>query len=328
MNLIICSSPFQVLVAKRIIEHYPDKQFYGMMLIVADNKKYQHYAQELINSCQDGDSYILKKNSHRGLILWDLLALKIKGLSLKNIDDIYLASFDSILVQTLISGIHFNNLYTFDDGTANLVKDSYYYHQDRHTGFINQLLKKLLNNPYDLFTLKEKSKKHYTVFNAKNVMNNTHYLPLFKIKNQNIENNQQQDKNHSQKIIMIGQPIYEMNPKLSKAQIKQKNLELSQKIIQKFHVEYYLPHPRENYHVDGVKYIHSELVAEDYFSQNIHPKTNYVIYTFCSGSVLPFVGMDNVQVISILPADCPQNLLSGYELLKEFGINIINIDGN
>lgn len=326
MNLLICSSPFQVLVAKKIIEHYPEKSFYGMMLLVSDNAKYRHYANELINSCQDGQCYVLKKSKHLGLILLDLLALKIKGLVLKNIEDIYLASFDSILVQTLISGIDFRNLYTFDDGTANLVKDSYYYHQDRHTALTAQLLKKLLNNPYDLLTLKEKSKKHFTVFHAKNVMKNAHYLPLLPTNHQ--PNNHDKKANKNQKIMMVGQPIYEMNPALTKAQIKQKNRKLSQKVVQTFAVEYYLPHPRENYHLDGVDYIHSELVAEDYFYQNIASDTDYVIYTFCSGAVLPFVGMDNVKIIGVLPADCPKNLLAAYELLEAFDIAIITVDGS
>lgn len=322
MNLLICSSPFQVLVAKRIINKYPSQSFYGMMLIVADNDKYHYYAKELTGACQgNGDSYILKKNKQPVLILWDLLQLKLKGLSLKNIDNIYVASFDSIVVQTLISGINFKELYTFDDGTANLIKDSYYYTKDRHTGFINRVLKRLFFNPYDLHILKQQSMKHYTVFNRANVMKSSEYLPLY------AQQTSQPTSNYQHSIsIMIGQPIYEMDKTLNKAKIKQKNQQLTKQIIQQFHIKQYLPHPRENYHLDDVDYIQTPLVAEDYFAQNLKENTHYTLYTFCSGAVLPFVGMDNVSIVAILPKDCPKALLPAYELFQEFGMTVMSVD--
>lgn len=323
MNLIICSSPFQILVAQKIIQQYPKKRFYAMILMVSDNQKYRYYAQSLIDKCGGGDVYFVKKNRYQPLVLLDLLLLKLKGKKIGRVDDVYLASFDSILIQTLISGIRFGNLYTFDDGTANLVDQSYYYTQDRHTGFVHQLLKKLFNNPYDLHLLKKQSKKHYTVFNVPNVMQNTQYIPLY--------HNTQQTKPSElayahQKRIMIGQPIYEMNKALSPAQIKQKNITLTQSMIDKFAIDDYLPHPRENYRITRVKYIDTKFVAEDYFAQTIQDDTYYTFYTFCSGSVLPFVGVDNIKIVSLLPSDCPKQLLGAYELLKTFGICVTMID--
>lgn len=323
MNLIICSTPFQVLVAEKIIKKYPEKTFFAMMIVMNDNEKYRYYARRLLDKCSgNGEIYTLKKQKSKFGAVIDLLFLKLKGLNLKNIDDIYLASFDSILIQTFISGIKFNKLYTFDDGTANIVNDSYYYSVDRHKNFTFKLAKFLLKNPYDLNILKNQSIQHYTVYQLKNVMDNTVYLSLYdNLENSCIDKNQQKETIS----FLLGQPIYELDKSLTKQQSDEQNIQIARDIIKKFKIDYYFPHPRENYRIDGVEYIQTKLVAEDYFLQKLSPAYQYKIYTFCSGAVFPFFGMDFVEVICIQPHDCPESLISSYELMKNAGANILAI---
>lgn len=322
MNLIICNTPFQVLVAEKIIEKYPEKSFFAMMIIMADNEKYHYYAKRLLDKCNgNGDIYFLKKQKSKILTMLDFILLKQKGLKLKNIDDIYLASFDSILVQTFISGIQFRDLYTFDDGTANIVPDSYYYQTDRHNNILFKLIKILFKNPYSLHNLKQKSMSHYTVFHLDNVMSDTVYLPLYK----DFDGNKG-DKNLSKTIsILLGQPIYELDKSLTKQQADERNVQLTKIVLERYQINYYFPHPREGYCIDGVEYIQTKLVAEDYFFQNLSPNFQYKIYTFCSGAVFSFFGLDFVEVFCIKPYDCPKELVSSYDLMKDVGADILTV---
>ncbi len=40
MNLIICCTPLQVLIAEKIIAKFPHTSFYGVMLSTVSNKKF------------------------------------------------------------------------------------------------------------------------------------------------------------------------------------------------------------------------------------------------------------------------------------------------
>ena len=124
------------------------------------------------------------------------------------------------------------------------------------------------------------------------------------------------------KSILLGQPIYELQDNLSRQQADQKNQELAQKVITKFGIDEYLPHPREQYRVDGVMYVDTKLVAEDYFCHALAQGQYDTIYTFCSGAVLPFVQQHKIKIVSLMPDDCPDKLIAGYTLLAQFGIEI------
>lgn len=323
MNVVVCATPFQVLMAEKIIDLYPDEPFFGVMLVSVDNEKYAFYAQRLLAKCGGrGLIYVQKKQTHPIWALWDVSALKMHGLRLGACRRLYVASVDSILLQTFISGFDFEELYTFDDGTANIVAYSHYYQHDRHQSTLHRVLKTLLRNPYDLQKLKSRSQGHFTAFNLPNVLGAAQYLPLYDVPHQA----------HSVCLetaqtvrIFLGQPIYELARGLSSAQIRQKNMALAQKIIRDYSVDYYFPHPRENYRIEGIAYLDTPLVAEDFFVQYFRADSRYVLYTLCSGAALPFVGMPQVQIISIKPADYPAAADTAYDLMRQAGIDVIDL---
>lgn len=323
MNVIVCATPFQVLMAEKVIEQFPDERFFGVMLAPVANEKYAFYGRRLVDKCAGrGWVYVQKKRLAKVGVLWDLLALKMRGVRMGQCRKLYVASVDSIMVQTFISGFDFDALYTFDDGTANVVAYSYYYQHDRHQGALHRTLKTLLRNPYDLQKLKSRAQGHFTAFNLPNVLGAAQYLPLYDVAHQG----------HSVELetaqtvrILLGQPIYELVRGLSSAEIRQKNIALAQKIIRDYSVDYYFPHPRENYRMDAVAYLDTPLVAEDFFVQYFRADTRYVLYTLCSGAVLPFVGMPQVQIISIKPSDFPEAAASAYDLMQQAGVNVIDL---
>ena len=53
MNLILCCTPLQVLIARKIIELHPNEQFFGVMFGGVWDKKRTLYASKLAEVCND-----------------------------------------------------------------------------------------------------------------------------------------------------------------------------------------------------------------------------------------------------------------------------------
>ena len=52
MNVIFCTSPFQVLVAREIAR-YTNLEFCGMYLLMSDDPRQKIYAEKMKEFCQD-----------------------------------------------------------------------------------------------------------------------------------------------------------------------------------------------------------------------------------------------------------------------------------
>lgn len=327
MNVIVCATPFQVLMAEKIIEHYADERFFGVMLMQQDNEKYAFYGQRLLDKCGgNGWIYAEQKQYWKAAALWDALVLKIRGLRIGKCRRLYASSVDSILLQTFISGFDFEELYTFDDGTANYVLKSDGYRIDRHQSRLHRFLKLLFRNPYDLHKLKAISQGHFTAFCLPNVMGEAQYLPLFtQHQKQVVGGAMVYDKTES---ILLGQPIYKVDKiraYASEEELIEQYLSLVRRIINAYQIDYYFPHPRETRQVEGVAYLSSPLVAEDFFVQYFRPDTRYVLYTITSGAVLPFVGVGQVSIFSVRPSEYGVLFAESYDLMQQAGVNVIDL---
>lgn len=305
MNLIICYTPLQVLIAEKIIEKHPENQFYGVMIYVAKNTKFAHYTERLKAKC--ADFFEMHQHTDRINLLKEIISLKshFKG---KKFDRVFVASINDLQIQFLLSAIQFDELYTFDDGTANIVNSSSYYQNDPDT-FVRKWINRLFRNKYSIQKLKKLSKEHYTIYpDFKNIIENTQAINLF-------EANKLEESNNEKVVsILLGQPVYLDN---------QRNIDLAKKVIEQFNIDYYLPHPREQYTIDNVTYIETPLIFEDYIAQKFSNK-NCRIYTYFSSAVLN-VKSGNIEVIALrIDTDNPA-FIECYELLNKMGIKIIDI---
>ena len=52
MNVVFCTSPFQVLVAREIAR-YTNLEFYGMYLVMSDDPRQMIYTEKMKEYCQD-----------------------------------------------------------------------------------------------------------------------------------------------------------------------------------------------------------------------------------------------------------------------------------
>ena len=176
MNLIICYTPLQVLIAERIIDLYPNEKFYGVMLCSAKNAKFDYYGQRLAQKCDR----FFKMDQHidRFNLLKEIISLRVK-FAFKKFDKVFVASINDIQIQFILSSIRFNAFYTFDDGTANIIKNSLYYINEKIPSWKKMIWNFIGIDSY-MEDIKKSSKKHYTLYeNVSNIIENTEYLKLF-----------------------------------------------------------------------------------------------------------------------------------------------------
>lgn len=105
--------------------------------------------------------------------------------------------------------------------------------------------------------------------------------------------------------------------------------ETSEKALQLFNIKYTILHPRQNYRLDNVITLESNLLIEDYLLQEIekNPHTQYEIYTFFSGAALTLKDFPNVKVFGIKPTSFPDDYRFSpiYELFEKAQIPILEL---
>lgn len=306
MNLIICCTPLQVLIAEKIIEMHPNEQFLGAMLHTVENPKFSYYKQRLKEKT---DAFFsMQQHTDRISLLKEIIYLKqyFKGKKFKRV---FVANFTELHIQFLLSAITFEQFNTFDDGTVNIVKNSPFLKDDQKT-FIRQVINLLLGNKYHSQKLRRLSHMHYTIYpNFPNIIQNTINIPL-------MEDNQTEINEQIPINILLGQPVYQDN---------HLNITLAQRVIKQFNIDYYLPHPREKYHLENVEYIDTPLIFEDYMLQYFSNRKCRV-YTYFSSAILNILNKNpNIEVIALRVETDDLGFIDCYKLFEKVGVQIIDI---
>lgn len=317
MNLIICCTPFQILIAEKIIEMHPNESFYGIMIQQrgCDSKKYTHYYERLKRKCELSEMLILD-NQNLLNSLFNLTYMRFKHFFLPKIDKLFLANIQTDILFMLLTGLKSPEIYTFDDGIGSLINNNRYLKTVDYS-FSRKMFYKILSNKYSTSKIIEKSKKHFTIYRKmENFMGRLEYLQIFSLKKNNI-NNFSFTRSVS---ILLGQPIYES---IDGKRIED-NINLTQNIISSFDIHYYFPHPRENYIINKTNYIKTKLIFEDYILNRIkkEPETKFIIYTFLSGAALNLIEHPNIEIVCIKPNDLNDFWNNAYNMIK----NITNIN--
>lgn len=306
MNLIICCTPLQVLIAEKIIEQHHKELFFGIMLHTVENDKFTHYKNRLKQKCQVG-FFSMLQHSDRINLLKEILKLK-KYFNQKNFDKVFLANLSELHIQFLLSFIKFNEINTFDDGAVNIVKNSPFLQESPNT-LIRKTINLALGNKYSTQKLRSLSKMHYTIYaNFPNIIKNTISIEL--IDKEISEINTEKTIN-----ILLGQPVYNSD---------NANIALAQSVIQHFQIDYYFPHPREKYRLENVVYIDTPLIFEDYILSQTRQQ-RYKIYTYFSSVILNLMGKsENIEIFALKIDTKDPAFNATYNLFEELGINIVD----
>jgi len=135
MNLIICTSPLQILIAEKIIERHSNEAFFSVVIADTFNAKYLQYYERL------------RKVSRKALLIQDKQGVLFRLLyhclfRAGHIDKVILASINKQLLHRLLELIRPREIYTFDDGTANIVSTGFFNQEDapRRLGILHKLM--------------------------------------------------------------------------------------------------------------------------------------------------------------------------------------------
>lgn len=320
MNLFICFTPLHILICEKIIENCHNEEFELLLLFNYDNKKTTFYADRM----KPKPKNIFKTTIYQASIYKNLNnLLKIKSmLKGRNYINIFTPQPKGLWIATVLNNVTYKNLYSFDDGVANLHYNSNFIYgklaklrlRNKIKKQIKYLLLGIKQNDFENYT--SILKAHYTIFpNMPNLIKNTKEIKLFK------ENfSDKQDRKKTMKLF-LGQPIYEKE--------LEKNSILIQELIEKFKIDLYLPHPREEYIIKNVKYLDTKLIAEDYIiSQLQKDKTiNFEIYGFFTTALFTLSNLNILKLNAIFMQNDEvfENVKSLYNIMQKLNIKVINL---
>lgn len=322
VNLVVCWTPLQMLIAEKIIKSHPNEKFYMIVMSHSGkNEKYDYYSSILSQKSERFYSFYIEPQSQNKLFVYtSLLELKLKSLLFPPLKTIYLAHISSPEIHTLVSTYPTVEIRTFDDGSSNLLKKSAFLNNANRisTGEVSRRFYELfINSTQSVKSIRERSIEHYTIFkDLKNIMDDGHrkmtYLPLFDV------SKLKPSKEIKDTIkILLGSPEKEMK-------------EVSEKATKHFGIKYATLHPRQRYELSNTITLQSPYIIEDYMLKEIekNPHTHYEIYTFFSGAALTMKDFPNVSVYALKPSSLPSDywLTPIYELFQKSDIPILEFD--
>lgn len=323
MNLILCITPLQVLIAEKIINQNQN-DFIGLYLPYGVNSKsepkHRHYFAKLQNVCTKS-AFIELKNQTWGERFATLKHIKtvLKDLQIwqKPINNVYLASIDVLFLQYITSKIKFQNLFTFDDGTANIFPNSTYY-QPLSKSLPQKLFKKTVGITYpDISSILAISQQHYTIFgDEKNLIDNLQSIDLF-------------DKFDQANTAIIGTQKILIGQGLDNFIGATAYRDLVKNMVNVLGIDQFVPHPRENVDFsDLLTVIHSDKIIEDYLLEQIqtNPNTQFEIYTFFSTAVFSLKNFPRTQIFLIYNEALMAQFSEAYDFLASRGFTLIDID--
>lgn len=314
-------TPLQVLIARKIIALTGNQSYIAIYMSYTDNKKHRHYYELLSEESINSAYLILKNNSikERLSTFRDVRNnYKALGLLKYSIDNVYISSIDTMFVQYILSKIKFKNLFTFDDGSANVFENSGYFIQKQQS-LSKQVFKNFIGIRFNTIEdVKKEILKHYTIYpNEKNIIEHVEVVDIY----ENVPKMSANKPNKVQKIL-LGQGLDTF--------IGEKNYKDILINMSKFlDIECFFPHPRENLNFeDWFEVIDTHLVIEDYLIEKMRSNANikFELYTFLSSSILSLVSFDRVSVNIVYSKVLMDEFSSSYEFLTTRGFNLINLD--
>ena len=268
MNLIFCTSPLQVLIAKEIVKKTNEK-FIGVYLKMSNDKRQKLYYDKLSTFCED--TFFIESV--------DFINSYFSWVSKFNLNNIYVASLDNF-IPYIVFDKNTMNLYTYDDGSTSFITPNFYTNNLNFNIYRGLTLK-------DVFEL---SQNHYTVFDNCKLFPKEKQIKLnldFKTDDFNRSNNNKRVK------VFLGQFLGNINLEEDYDYTKKLTIRALEKIGED--VLYY-PHPRVNLEI-GNK-VSTDLCFEEEIYELLRKYEFVDVYGFYSTS---FSLIKNIEGVSVKP---------------------------
>ena len=312
-SLIMCVTPLQMMIAEKIIQLNPEQDFDLLVIALSDNDKYRYYYDRLKNICISSLYYTTEKGM-KGFLNY-IRKLKKNKLNEKY-ESLYLASIDSRHFQYVLSRNKKANIYTFDDGTANIIPQSLYYSNSKPKLFKRMVWRGFGIKHY-MKDIKKSSTLHYTIYkDVPNIIEKTQFIKLY--------GEYKLSSTPVTRVVKmyLGQPLEEISIDFNSQYVAE--------IIAKLDMDFYYPHPREKGIPKGeFDIITSQLVFEDYIISYLedNPGVMVKVYSFISSAMLNIANLDRIELNYIYDSYLYESYKDFYNFAND-SFNIKSIDIN
>lgn len=279
-SLVICLTPLQMIIAEKVVAKQPSVDL--LVIALNDNNKYKYYFDNFQHPNLKKQYYLFDNNQN-------IFSKILKVVKFKNFfeindyyENVYISSIDNKYIHSILSKVKFDNLYTYDDGTANIIQDSVYFKQSFKSKLKDAVFR-LIGINFNLNKIKKIVKKHYTIYkNVQNIVKQTEYISIVK----NIRDNRSIFKDQEIKIF-LGQPLKDIDKNFDTLALKN--------FLVMEGVNYHFKHPRETEEA-YFEEIKTPYIFEDFFARELGKYRKVIIYTLCSTAALNVISFDNVEV--------------------------------
>ena len=167
-----------MLIAKKIIELNPNEIFDFVLMPGAKmNDKFKYYFNKLSEKTSQSFYYELDGVSGLKKIykFYDFIKVFKSNFKITEYNKYYIASIDNKFFQAILSKRKRDSkIYTFDDGVANIYKESIYYVS--HNDFIRDFFWNSMGVTCNMDDIKKNTELHYTIYkNFANIVKDTKF---------------------------------------------------------------------------------------------------------------------------------------------------------
>ena len=264
-NLIIATTPLQAKIANYIQNLYPEEKFLKVYITPVMNERQEHYSCDFDLVFYGTDETIYEKALNE---------------CTKEYDKIFYASFDNPLILDIVARSKYKHLMSFDDGYADIYPK----------GMYALPLNSIQVGKYGLTRddLIKNTEKHYTLYDsdfhvvAKEKL--VYLEDFFKLDVEPV-------KNGKTAKVLLGQNFSEEDESIS--------VNFITTYAKALNVDYYVPHPKEQFKIDNVKYLVTPLIFEDALVELFKEYEFVEVYHFTSSVSLHLKNTRNVVVKGI-----------------------------
>ena len=286
-NLIIATTPLQAKIANYIQNLYSEEKFIKVYITTVMNERQAYYSQnfDLVFHVTDEATYEQALNECS-----------------KEYDKIFYASFDNPLILDIVARSTYKQLMSFDDGYADIYPKGMY-----ALPLNNMQVGKFGLTRDDLINSTE---RHYTLYDSD-------FHVVAKEKLVYLENFFKLDiepvKNGKTAKVLLGQNFSEKDESIS--------VNFITTYAKALNVDYYVPHPKEQFKIDNVKYLVTPLIFEDALVELFKEYEFVEVYHFTSSVSLHLKNTRNVSVKGI----AVQYYNDRQNELRRLGCDFINV---
>jgi|GEM_PF-1313667 len=319
-DLFICFTPLQVLISKAIVqlEHSDEVRPDFVLVPPHDSDVFRHYFEDFSAVCEE---CFYENKLFRFPFYPFQLWMRFRKKRYRNV---YLANVATVKAQYILSFCEFQNLYTFDDGTANIVKSSVFYKDATNClGRAKRRLRKWTGNKYTTKKVIDRSKVHYTIYpNFENIVERKIAVNVFDFK----KNTDRILATKDAATVVLGTVYRDIVQRGHETELLRSKIASGAWKIGNSDV-YYLPHPRDGGpHFDHMIGLDVPLISEHVIMKLLRTYKTLDVAGFASSTQFNLISDPRVRNIVFKTSIVKLPASDLADLLEQSGATAFNLD--